>query len=121
MPPLCAPYVMTLSPLAEGIRAYVLGPAAHIKLAGVDLATTSLALEDGHLVMHLAQGGTLLLLEFTASATDVCGITFHTEQGDTLRGTDVLQLLGVPVAQTRAEVGMAPNLSTEHYPLLTGG
>jgi hypothetical protein len=106
MPPLCAPYVMTLTPLAEGIRAYVSGPAAHIKLAGVDLATTSLALEDGHLVMHLAQGGTLLLLEFTASATNICGITFYTQQGDTLRGTDVLQLLGVPLAQTRAEVGV---------------
>jgi hypothetical protein len=102
---------MTLSPLAEGIRAYVLGPAAHIKLVGIDLATTSLALEDGHLVMQFAQGGTLLLLEFTASATDVCGITFYTEQGDTLRGTDVLQLLGVPVTQTRAVVGVGEPLA----------
>jgi hypothetical protein len=110
MPPLCAPYVMTLSPLAEGIRAYVLGPAAHIQLEGIDLATTSLALEDGHLVMQLPHGGTLLLLEFIASATDVCGVTFHTEQGDTLRGTDVLQLLGVPVTQTRAVVGVAEPL-----------
>jgi hypothetical protein len=110
MPPLCAPYVMTLTPLAEGIRAYVLGSAAHIKLVGIDLATTSLALEDGHLVMHLAQGSTLLLLEFTASATDVCGITFHTEQGDTLRGTDILQLLGVPVAHIKAEIGLTQTL-----------
>lgn len=110
MPPLCAPYVMSLTPLAEGIRAYVLGPAAHIKLVGIDLATTSLRLEDGHLVMQLPQGGTLLLIEFTVSATDVCGITFYTEQGDTLRGTDVLQLMGVPLTHTQTVVGVVEPL-----------
>lgn len=110
MPTPCPPFVLTLRPIKEGIRSYILGPSAHVQLNEIDLNTTSLKLEDGHLVMHLPQGGTLLLLEFKASAQSPCGITFHTREGDTLHGTDILHMLGVPVTHTRAVVGVVEPL-----------
>ncbi len=107
MPTPCLPFTLTLRPVAaEGFRAYVLAPGGALQLEGIALNTANLKLEDGHLVIGLPNGGVLFVLEFTTSSTHACGTTLITPEGDTLRGTDVLQLLG----QTLAEVGVVEAL-----------
>jgi hypothetical protein len=62
-------------------------------LQNLNLANTSLKLEEGHLVLQSAQGGTVLVLEFATSSQPPCGVTLLTPEGDELRGKDIVRVV----------------------------
>ena len=103
------------APETRGMLAYLVGPGADLELNGIDLATSTLSVDNGNLRIGLGEGSEVLLLDFVASAESDQPPMIISESG-ALPAQVILAGVAALAAQPEAFAEIAPAAGPEGGP-----